>query len=304
MTTNSQTAGGKSHTIDLGGDFHYVDYGGTGFPLVLIHGLGGSHLNWMLVASTLAETFRVYAVDLPGFGLTPTGERSVDVRDQAALMARFVDEVVGEPAFIAGNSMGGLVTLLLTESAPHLLRGAILVDPALLPPRVQRPNRETVRYLATPLLPVMGPRLLQRRRAATEIDEHVRTTMDFVMVDPSRVPPEVLRAGEAMEQARRQMPWSIQAFVDAGRSIAAVLTRRGGFTERVHRIGTPVLLIHGDSDIVVPPEAAEWLAAQRPDWEFVMMTDTGHVPQLERPHEFVDLVTGWVAGVEDARATG
>jgi pimeloyl-ACP methyl ester carboxylesterase len=58
----------QSVTVDLDGPYHYADYGGDGPPMVLLHGIGGSHINWMLVAPKLAERFHVYALDLIGFG--------------------------------------------------------------------------------------------------------------------------------------------------------------------------------------------------------------------------------------------
>ncbi|MGI9609095.1 MAG: alpha/beta fold hydrolase, partial [Acidimicrobiia bacterium] len=66
--------------IDLDGPVHYADYGGDGSPMVLVHGLGGSHLNWLHVAHRLAERHRVVAVDLAGFGLTPPAGRKATVQ--------------------------------------------------------------------------------------------------------------------------------------------------------------------------------------------------------------------------------
>jgi len=61
--------------VDLDGQVHYADFGGHGKPIVLIHGLGGSRLNWLAVAPGLAEDNRVYAIDLIGHGLTPRAGR-------------------------------------------------------------------------------------------------------------------------------------------------------------------------------------------------------------------------------------
>jgi len=65
----------ESLTVDIDGPVHYADYGGSGPPLLLIHGLAGSYLNWMSVADRLAITHRVWALDLRGFGLTPLALR-------------------------------------------------------------------------------------------------------------------------------------------------------------------------------------------------------------------------------------
>ncbi|NIR36144.1 MAG: alpha/beta fold hydrolase, partial [Actinobacteria bacterium] len=98
MSAPQDAPGGRSRTIDADGPLHLVDYSGSGPPLVLVHGLGGSHLNWMLVALPLSRSFRVIAVDLPGFGLTPPEGRSTDVRRQARLLEGLIEREIGEPA--------------------------------------------------------------------------------------------------------------------------------------------------------------------------------------------------------------
>src|SRR2546426_8710846 len=122
----------RSRTIDLDGPVHYADYGGTGPTLVLVHGLGGSHVNRMAVAPALARGARVLAVDLAGFGRTPLGERSADVHAHRVLLDRFLEAVAAGPAVLIGNSMGGLVAVVEAALAPE--RGAGLVPGRPCPP--------------------------------------------------------------------------------------------------------------------------------------------------------------------------
>ncbi len=304
MNDPSTGPGGRSGNTDLDGPVHYVDYGGDGPPLLLIHGLGGSHLNWMLVAQPLSSRFRVVTIDLPGFGLSPPARRSVHVAEQAALVARFIDHSFDGPAFVAGNSMGGLVGLLTAHRAPQAVRGLILVDAALPPAIARLPSASTIRFLGPPLLPGVASRLVAWSRDSRSVEDHVAATLDFVTADTLRLPPEVVEAAEAMETERRAMPWSIPAFVDAQRSIASVLLMRRQFLRTIHGIGAPVLIIHGDQDKVVPVEAASWLADARPDWELHVMPGVGHVPQLETPDGFISIVTSWAARVESLPQVG
>ncbi|MFL5354501.1 alpha/beta fold hydrolase [Archangium sp.] len=67
-TTLSRTYPVRLRTVDLGGPVHYADYGGSGRTRVLLHGLGGSYLNWLPAAPELAKHARVLALDLVGFG--------------------------------------------------------------------------------------------------------------------------------------------------------------------------------------------------------------------------------------------
>src|SRR5437016_6238042 len=120
----------RSRTIDLDGPVHYADFGGTGPTLVLVHGLGGSHVNWLAVAPVLARRARVLAVDLAGFGRPPLGERSADVHANRVLLDRFLDAVAAGPAVLVGNSMGELVAMMEAALAPERVAGLVLVAPA------------------------------------------------------------------------------------------------------------------------------------------------------------------------------
>src|SRR4051812_2658700 len=132
--------GGRGAVADLGGPVHHVDFGGpsAGPRVVLVHGLGGSHLNWCLAAPGLAERAGARALDLPGFGLSEPGGRSSAVRANVAVLDRFIREVVGAPVVLVGNSMGGMISILEAAGAPAAVSGLLLVDAALPVPRLQR----------------------------------------------------------------------------------------------------------------------------------------------------------------------
>lgn len=127
--------GGVDRYVDLDGPVHYVDFGGAanGPRLVLVHGLGGSHLNWTLLAPLLAARARVVAIDLLGFGLSHPEGRPATVQANAKMLGRFVDEVLGSPAILVGNSMGALVSIMLASRRPDAVAGLVLIDPALPP---------------------------------------------------------------------------------------------------------------------------------------------------------------------------
>ena len=69
--------GAMSRFVDLDGPLHYLDFGGPadGPLLVCVHGLGGSHVNWVAIGPKLAQTCRVLALDLAGHGRTPLAGR-------------------------------------------------------------------------------------------------------------------------------------------------------------------------------------------------------------------------------------
>jgi pimeloyl-ACP methyl ester carboxylesterase len=88
---------------------HWIEFGDEdasgrdGTPIVFVHGLGGSHLNWCLIGPRLAEWRRAVALDLHGFGLTPGTRATSNVHHNAMLLNRFVREVTGTPVILVGN---------------------------------------------------------------------------------------------------------------------------------------------------------------------------------------------------------
>jgi pimeloyl-ACP methyl ester carboxylesterase len=291
-----EAVGAASRFADLGGPVHYLDFGGAGPTMVLVHGLGGSHVNWIAAGPILAAQARVLAVDLAGFGRTPPAGRSSRVRANQRLLGRFVEEVVGVPAVLVGNSMGGMISLL--EAAQHRERvaGLVLVDPSVPRPRGVPLDRMVGAVFAAYAIPGVGERLLARRRAQLGTEAIVRETLRLCCVDAGRVPPEVVAAGLALAHEREGMPWADAAFLQAARSLLAVLARPGAYLRVIGSVTAPTLLVHGSGDRLVPIGSGRNLARLRPDWTFEVFEDIGHVPQLEDPERFAATVTAWLEG--------
>jgi pimeloyl-ACP methyl ester carboxylesterase len=304
MTESSQTEassrlaawGGVSRTADLGGPVHYVDFGGRADapPVVLVHGLGGSHLNWCLLAPLLAEHARVMAVDLVGFGLTHPAGRSATVQANAALLDRFVRQVAGAPAVLVGNSMGGMVSILAAATRPDAVSVLALIDPALPWVAGVRPDRLVATTFMLYALPRVGERYLARRRATLTARELVQQVLDLCLVEPDVVPEELIAASVALVEHRATVPGLDAAFLTAARSLLQVSARRGRYWATMRTIRAPVLLMNGEQDRLVSVHSAREAAARNPHWRFHAFPGVGHVPQLEVPHAVADLILNWL----------
>ena len=281
--------------LDLGGPVHFVDYGGTGRPILLIHGLGGSHTNWSAVAEPLTRLGSVRVIDLIGFGYTRPEGRSSAVDSQRDLVIAYLREHADEPAVLIGNSMGGLGSLRGAAAAPELVHSMILVDPAL-PVIRPRLDRDVLRGLVLPLIPGIGPRAFHKRyEAAVQSPERFLADMyDMLFVDSSRVRPEDAELALEMARKRVQMPWAADAFVDAARSIFLILSRRRHFADWVGEIDKPTLVVQGEQDRLVDVASARWLLEQNSRFELAVFDDIGHVPQLECPDRFLGAVEKWL----------
>jgi pimeloyl-ACP methyl ester carboxylesterase len=283
--------------VDLDGPVHYLDYGGPadGPKLVLVHGLGGSVVNWAVVAPELARTCRVLAVDLAGFGRTRGGGRSTTVHGNQELLHRFITEVAGAPVVLVGNSMGGLISVLQATENPETVAGLVLVNPALPVGVRARPHPLVALIFATYAVPAVGVTLTSRRRSLRSADQQAMEVLRICTVDPSAIPPKVVEQHLELARERQEYPDIDAELVVAARSLLWVLARRRRHAELLHSITAPVLLLHGDRDRLVPIAAARQAAAANPLWRFEVATGVGHLPQLEAPGWTVDRILDWLA---------
>jgi pimeloyl-ACP methyl ester carboxylesterase len=293
--------GMKSHTVDLDGPVHYVDFGGSGRPIVLVHGLGGSHLNWLPVGLRLAAHGRVLALDLAGHGRTPSVGRTARVDANRRLLGRFLETVAGAPAILMGNSMGGYLSMAEAAAEPDKVASLVLVAPAVPNTKVHSWHPVVLALFAGYALPGIG-RTLMRWRYRRGPERLVRDTLRLCCVDASRIPSDAVLAH--VELARERMVRGRldgRDFLTAQRSLMAELVRPRRFYEMVAQIRAPGLIVQGGRDRLVRVAAARVLAAARPDWRFEMLEGVGHVPQLEAPERFLAAVEPWLGAPEPRR---
>ena len=283
--------------VDVMGPLRLVDHGGDGPPMLLVHGLGGSADNWLRVGRDLARDHRVLAVDLPGFGRSPPAGRPPTLEGYVELIAALLRQRVREPAVLVGNSMGGLLSLLTASQHPELVRGLVLVNPAL-PSYDRAPIDPVVRAVfSIYAIPGVGELYFRKvaRRASAEAS--MRYFFELCGLDMKSLPAEVLDTHRALHRYRRDLPWTDATFLGAARSILKLLLRRPRFEEHLRRVRAPTLLMHGTRDRLVSIVNARAVARRREDFTFAELPTQGHTPMLEEPAEFVERVLGWTATI-------
>jgi pimeloyl-ACP methyl ester carboxylesterase len=285
---------GVSRTVDLEGPVHLVDHGGRadGPTVVLVHGLGGSHLNWDLFAPLLTPHARVLAVDLPGFGRSEPARRRATVHSNVTVLQRLLREVAGEPVVLLGNSMGGMISVLTAAATPDLVRGLVLVDAAVPGPRPTRDPLVALTFTAY-ALPGVGERFLRlRRRAGSRAS--VVTMLRLCGVDPAGVPAPLIERSAALVEQRQDVEGMDEAFLTAARSVLRVLADPRDYRRAMAAIRVPVLMVQGDRDRLVAVGNARDVARRHPAWRYVELAGVGHVPQLQVPGRLAAEVLGWL----------
>jgi len=283
---------------DLDGPLAYADFGGDGPPIVLVHGLGGNHANWMAAAPALTSVGRVLAPDLPGFGRTAPHGRSSSVDDNRRILHRFITEIAGAPVTLMGNSMGGLLSLMQASLAPQTVTSLVLVSPAAPRPPGTIGDPLIIATFAYSV-PFAGERLVARRTRRLGPEGLVRETLRVCAVDPSRVPQPLVDELLGIARWRSTQPWAPAAYLQAARSLVSIVSRRARFRQMVDAIGAPGLIVHGRHDRLVPVAASRDLVRIKPGWTLEVFDESGHIAMMEHGDLFARTALGWLEALPD-----
>jgi pimeloyl-ACP methyl ester carboxylesterase len=264
-------------------------------PVLLVHGLGGSTVNWELVGGHLADVLRttVTAIDLPGFGRTRSESRSPSFDTHAQLLATFLE--ARGPALVLGNSMGGALGIALAASHPELVHGLVLVNAALPRPRgnLEQLTR-TAKFAALTAHRAATPIVRTRARALGH-QGLVDATLSVTLAHPEQLDPEIRKKMIALAAERTSFPETAASYTLSGGTLFRYLV--GPMRRDVAAVHCPTLIMHGRRDRLVPVGFARALARRRRDWPLVELDGCGHVPQLEQPDRFVNTVVAWLERV-------
>lgn len=253
---------------------HYTDEGNrAGRTLILVHGFAASVHAWRPWAEQLASDYRVIAIDLPGHGLTetPDGYRAT-LEGNAALVDSLADRIGASSFVLAGNSMGGAVSLAYAMANPEKLDGLVLVDAAGWPGESSKRGGPPffVGLFNNPFghgfIKMIDPRLFATdglksayHNEALVTDAVIDRYVDLAMAKGHR---DVLLS----QRSQPEKPWTPADF---------------------HAIRVPVLVMAGEEDAIIPADDSRAIAAAIPGAKLVIYPDGGHLPMEQLPDETV-----------------
>lgn len=251
------------------------------FPILLIHGIADNALTWSFIQGALARTYPVYAIDLPGYGFSglPKDRFYMTLDEMRDLLETFAREVIGQPAMVVGNSMGGWLAVKLAWAAPELLRGIVLVDAGGAPLQGREswvafgetigiPDMKTARLVFRQMFgAIPAPMLYFGQHGLQELFQR-RVVREFVSnmmeADPEK---ELLRAAD------------------------------------LHDLPAPAALIWGLGDHFLPAGSLEFFRANMPNAPTLLLKRCGHLPQRERPLPVTRFIKQFAAQLAKAPRT-
>ncbi|MBE9136804.1 alpha/beta fold hydrolase [Nodosilinea sp. LEGE 07088] len=255
-------------------------------PLLLVHGFGASTDHWRKNIQGLQADFQVWAIDLLGFGRSakPDWQYSGDLWQ--AQLHEFITEVIGRPAVLAGNSLGGYAALCVAANHPESAAGLVLLNsagpfssPTQTPPPRPNPIAKAIQSLM--LQPLPSWLLFQYvRQPAT-----IRRTLQQVYLDKSAITDQLI------EDIRRP-----SGDPGAAKVFASVFKSRQGekVDELLQKLACPLLMLWGEGD--------PWMNCREQGAQFRQHYPTltehylqaGHCPHDEVPDQVNGLLRDWV----------
>ncbi len=145
-------------------------------------------------------------------------------------------------------------------------------------------------------MPALGERFLDARRRLTSARQVVNRALRVCCVDPSRVPADVVDAlvNLTADVDRRQTD---AAYLQSARSITSLVVRPAAAARHLQRLDRPVLLIHGERDLLIRYLCCRRLHTAHPEWRLAVAGGVGHVPMLEAPAWTAAVIDEWLSGV-------
>jgi len=269
------------HTIVGAMRLHWLDWGGSGAPIVFLHGGGLNAHTWDYVAVMIRERYRCVALDQRGHGDSEWSP-VVDYRIASHVgdIEGFIDALQLERPILVGQSMGGLNSIAYATRHSDRVRAMVIVDVA---PEINGAGADRIRdFAATP-----------------ELDSPEAFLERAVKFNPLRNP-EILR--RSLYYNLRQTPagkWALK-HDQRRRSDDAMLSftqERERLASETSKITCPTLVVRGALSDVLTDALAEKFARSLPDGRWIRVEDSGHNVQGDNPRALIDAMLSFFRDV-------
>jgi pimeloyl-ACP methyl ester carboxylesterase len=262
---------------------------GNGFPLLLLHGWGGSSRYWQDTLNLFADVRSIYAPDLPGHGETPPIQDETSAERLATLVIEFADALGLEQFDLNGHSLGGAVAVYIAARCPERVRKLVITSLGTF-----RSSFEEMVWMQTYYQMSMG--MLLWRPWLLLWRPWLKLWQPWLDWFVSQPPVYRLLASPFLHQMpvdERVLLEGALEFLRADRLTAlenAISAGSPAFVPALRKVQAPVLVVCGDQDLIMPTSGAEMLAQQLTQSRLVELQACGHIPMIEQSAEYHNLL--------------
>lgn len=270
-------AKGKFVTVD-GKKVHYVE-AGNGPPIILIHGFLYHTVMWKKNIDALAEKFKVYAIDLWGWGYSERlKEREYSFERYGKQIVGFMDALNIKKATLAGQSMGGGISVYVAAHYPERVDRLILVDPAVIPyPMTTIGKIYQFPFIGEFMNAIPGDALMKNNIKTIWFYDKNKVTEEYCK---EVLQPLCIKGSYAgtMFILRHVLK---EPYVESEANLLA-------------KMSIPTLIIHGREDKAIPLDRSKRLNDLWKGSKLVIFDKAGHSPHEEYPEKFNKLAIGFL----------
>lgn len=281
---DNSALGGEAHFFDWKhGRVFYKSAGeqNPGLPLLFIHGVGAgaSSFMWRKNFDDLASTFRVYALDLLGFGLSDKPAMAPYSADlYVELISDFIREVCGYPANVVASSLGGAYAIRVADEHPNLVASLILNSPSGAERSNNRPGMAGAAFYGLLQSPVLGTSFYNVMASERSIRDYARRHLFY---DNERVTDRLvanLYATSHQQGAQHAMAAFLSGYLNTDTQAAFA------------RLSQKIVLVCGKQDTSSSLEQGIALLQLNPRVHFEVFDSCRLMPEQEHPERFNALV--------------
>lgn len=243
--------------------------GGSGTPLVLLHGFGADKDNWNRVSSYLTEHFDVIAIDLPGFGSSGNNiALEYDVFSQVSRLKNILDILKIREFHLAGSSMGGYIAGNFSAQYPERIKNLWLISPFGV---VGSEKSEMFYAIKNGKNPMILPR--------TEL-EFIQL-LDFLFVEPPYIPKPIIK--HLAIKAEQRVELNTKIYEQIHRMKNGEAHPESPLDQVLRNYNGSVLVSWGEKDRILHVSGANILQKIVPQAQVNIMANVGHLPMMENP---------------------
>ncbi len=253
---------------------------GLGKRMILLHGFGSSSASYQGLMEALDDTYRVFALDFVGFGLSSKEkDNDLSFEGQVKTVIEFMDKKGINKAHLVGHSMGGAVAVKLAATYPDRFEKVVLISPAGW--GEYQGELSYIKYFPHPIDKFIVRGFLQTTGA-------IKTALNKAFYEDELVTKEIVMSHWEPTQTRRA-DWSYAKKIKMG----IVPDIKDEFS----KISQPTLVIWGREDEILSSETLRAITEQVDKSEGYFIENSGHVPHQENPESLASLIKRFLARI-------